>query len=88
MLKSKLSKSRWVWRPDPLGSPAYNILGGLECVLFNTGLIKRLSDWDIDEMERFSYKFCNEYNLLPPPSNYGLIELDDISCEQFLKTNK
>lgn len=88
MHRSRLSKSKWVWTPDPLGSPAYNILGGLECVLFNTGLIETLSDWSIDEMERFSYKFCNEHNLMPEPNENGFIELNDAYSARFIKINK
>lgn len=77
MKYSSIGKTKWVWTPDSLGSDGYNVLGALECSLINLSLIENVRDWHIDEMERFSYRFCGEKNLLPSPNADGIIEIDD-----------
>lgn len=76
MKYSNCGKVHWVWLPDGLGSKGYNALGAMECFLINLSLIYRTHDWHIDEMERFSYRFCGEKNFMPPPGQ-GIIEVDD-----------
>jgi hypothetical protein len=76
MKYSSCGKATWIWTPDPLGSRGYNVLGAMECSLINLSLIHRTYDWNIDEMERFSYRFCGEKNFMPV-SNQGIIEIDD-----------
>lgn len=77
MKYSSLGRKRWIWTHDDLGSNGYNTLGALECTLINLTLIGNVRDWDIDEMERFSYKFCGEKNFMPSPNSNGLIEVDE-----------
>lgn len=77
MKYSSVGKAKWVWTPDPLGSYGYNVLGALECSLINLSLIENVRDWHIDEMERFSYRFCGDINFLPSPNADGIIEIDD-----------
>ena len=77
MKYSSIGKSKWVWTPDPLGSQGYNTLGAMECTLINLCLIDRVRDWHIDEMERFSYKFCGDANFMPSPNGDGFIDADD-----------
>lgn len=77
MKYSSVGKKKWTWTPDALGSDGYNILGALECSLINLSLIQNVSDWHIDEMERFSYKYCGDNNLLPSPNKEGFINVPD-----------
>lgn len=53
-LKSRI----WRWTYDEQGTESYNILGALECTLYNFNLMSPLNAyWNMDEMERFGFEF-------------------------------
>lgn len=88
ILYSKLGKTIWKWDFDPIGSTGYNILGALECTLININLVETISDWSMDEMERFSYRFCNDTNMLKTSSRVGFMEIPDDKLKDFFNKFK
>ena len=87
MKYSSRGVATWIWTPDPCGSTGYNVLGAMECSLINLNLINLTYDWHIDEMERFSYRFCGEKNFMPDSSK-GFIEIDDNYFDELFNFNK
>lgn len=85
---SNFGKTTWKWNFDPIGSVGYNVLGALECTLINIELVQTISDWSMDEMERFSYRFCNNVNLLKPSNRAGFMEIQDDEFDDFLNKLK
>ncbi len=46
------------WMHDEQGTYSYNILGALECTLINLYICDKINEaWDIDEMERYGFRF-------------------------------
>jgi hypothetical protein len=85
---SNFGKTTWKWNFDLMGSVGYNVLGALECTLINIDLVQTVSDWSMDEMERFSYRFCNNANLLKTSSRVGFMEVSDNEFDDFLNKLK
>ena len=85
---SSLGKTTWKWNFDSIGSVGYNVLGALECTLININLVETISDWSMDEMERFSYRFCNDTNILNVSSRVGFMEIPDDQLDDFFSKFK
>jgi hypothetical protein len=53
-----LRSHKWRWTYDEQGTDAYNVLGALECTLYNLSIMAPLNNyWNMDEMERFGFEF-------------------------------
>jgi hypothetical protein len=53
-----LKNRKWRWNPDDQGTESYNVLGALECTLYNLNIMSPLTTyWNMDDMERFGFEF-------------------------------